>query len=192
MKSNEVKSSYWLELEGVIGCLKEVEEEGVVISDLVTDRHSQVKAYMKKERTYVNQRFDMWHVAKGNSVCYIIVISQFPYRYLILLIDVMHLLYHSFTEINVYCSWRLVIRRRSASKWLIVLGQCQTTYTGLQHPVMEMEKWCLRNFCPSWTISPMFMRVTENDFQNVYMVNWRTEIGLRKVSTLYVYLFMNI
>ena len=38
-----------MELEGLIRCLKKVEEEGVVISDLVTDRHSQIKAYMKKK-----------------------------------------------------------------------------------------------------------------------------------------------
>ena len=103
MKSNEVKSSYWMELEGVIRCLKEVEEEGVVISDLVTDRYSQIKAYLKKERTNINHWFGVWHVDKGNSVCYVIVIKQFLYRYLILLIDIMHLMYHSFTEINVYC-----------------------------------------------------------------------------------------
>lgn len=57
-----------MELEGLIQCLKKVEEEGVVTSDLVTDRHSQIKAYMKKERTDINHWFDVWHVAKGNSV----------------------------------------------------------------------------------------------------------------------------
>ncbi|XP_078340505.1 uncharacterized protein LOC144617479 [Crassostrea virginica] len=65
VQSNEVKSSYWMELKGLIRCLKKVEEEGVVISDLVTDRHSQIKAYMKKERTNFNNWFDVWHVAKG-------------------------------------------------------------------------------------------------------------------------------
>ena len=54
-----------MELEGLIRCLKKVEEEGVVISDLVIDRHSQIKAYMKKD---INHWFDVWHVAKGNSV----------------------------------------------------------------------------------------------------------------------------
>ena len=39
-----------------------------LISDLVTERHSQIKAYMKKERTDINHWFDVWHVAKGNSV----------------------------------------------------------------------------------------------------------------------------
>ena len=57
-----------MELEGLIRCLNKVEEEGVVISDLVTDPHSQVTAYMKKERTDINHSFDVWHVAKGHSV----------------------------------------------------------------------------------------------------------------------------
>ena len=48
--------------------VKKVEEEGVVISDLVTNRHSQIKAYMKKERTAIHHWFDVWHMAKVNSV----------------------------------------------------------------------------------------------------------------------------
>ncbi|XP_061183986.1 uncharacterized protein LOC133192121 isoform X2 [Saccostrea echinata] len=65
VQSNEVKSSYWMEMEGLTRCLKRVEEEGVVISDLVTDRHPQIKAYMKKERSDINHWFDVWHMAKG-------------------------------------------------------------------------------------------------------------------------------
>lgn len=55
-----------MEMEGLLRCRQKFEEEGVVLSDLVTDRHSQIKAYMKKERTDINQWFDVWHVAKGN------------------------------------------------------------------------------------------------------------------------------
>lgn len=54
-----------MELEGLKRCLNKVEEDGIVITDLVTDRHSQVKAFMKKERSDVNHWFDVWHVAKG-------------------------------------------------------------------------------------------------------------------------------
>lgn len=65
IQSNEVKNSYWMEMEGLLRCLQKLEEEAVVISDLVTDRHLQIKAYMKKERTDINHWFDVWHVAKG-------------------------------------------------------------------------------------------------------------------------------
>nr|XP_034319417.1 uncharacterized protein LOC105325318 [Crassostrea gigas]XP_034319418.1 uncharacterized protein LOC105325318 [Crassostrea gigas] len=65
IQSNEVRSSYWMEMEGLLRCLQKLKEEGVVISDLVTDRHPQIKAYMKKERTDINHWFDVWHVAKG-------------------------------------------------------------------------------------------------------------------------------
>lgn len=55
-----------MEMEGLLRCLQKLEEEGVVLSDLVTDRHPQIKAYMKKERTDINYWFDVWHVGKGN------------------------------------------------------------------------------------------------------------------------------
>lgn len=55
-----------MEMEGLLRCLQKLKEEGVVISDLVTDRHPQIKAYKKKERTDINHWFDVWHVAKGN------------------------------------------------------------------------------------------------------------------------------
>lgn len=55
-----------MEMEGLLRCLQKLEEEGVVISDLVTDNHPQIKAYMKKERTDINHWFDVWYVAKGN------------------------------------------------------------------------------------------------------------------------------
>lgn len=55
-----------MEMEGLLRCLRILEEEGVVISDLVTDRHPQIKAYMKIEMTDINHWFDVWHVAKGN------------------------------------------------------------------------------------------------------------------------------
>lgn len=61
-----MKSSYWMDIEGLLRCLQKLEEEGMVISDLFTDRHTQIKAYLKKERTDINNWFDVWHVAKGN------------------------------------------------------------------------------------------------------------------------------
>ncbi|KAK3099185.1 hypothetical protein FSP39_000706 [Pinctada imbricata] len=65
VQSNEVRNSYNMELEGLKRCMAVLETEGIDVSDLVTDRHSQVKAYMKDDQQHINHWFDVWHVAKG-------------------------------------------------------------------------------------------------------------------------------
>lgn len=55
-----------MELEGLKRGLKFLHEEGIEVTDLVTDRHSQVKKYMRVEHPSINHWFDVWHVAKGN------------------------------------------------------------------------------------------------------------------------------
>ncbi|KAK3107168.1 hypothetical protein FSP39_008415 [Pinctada imbricata] len=65
VQSNEVSNSYNMELEGLKRCMALLDSEGIDVSDLVTDRHSQVKAYMKEEHININHWFDVWHVAKG-------------------------------------------------------------------------------------------------------------------------------
>lgn len=71
IQCNEVKSSYWMEMEGFLRCLQKLEEEGVVISDLFAGRHPQIKAYMKKERTDINHGLmsGMWlkHIQKAED-----------------------------------------------------------------------------------------------------------------------------
>ena len=64
-KSNEVQSSYHMELEGLKRGLTKLEEENIDVSHLVTDRHSQVKCYMRKYQLNIIHMFNVWHVAKG-------------------------------------------------------------------------------------------------------------------------------
>ena len=64
-KSNEVQSSYHMELEGLKRGLTKLEEENIDVSHLVTDRHSQVKCYMRRDQPNIIHMFDVWHVAKG-------------------------------------------------------------------------------------------------------------------------------
>ena len=53
-----------MEKAGFIAALEDVEKTHKV--DLVTtDRHVQVRAYMKKNRPDINLQFDIWHVVKG-------------------------------------------------------------------------------------------------------------------------------
>ena len=44
-----------------------LEGEDVAISDITTDRHPQVKKFMREQHPEINDWFDLWHVAKGVS-----------------------------------------------------------------------------------------------------------------------------
>ncbi|KAM7295724.1 uncharacterized protein ISCGN_020996 [Ixodes scapularis] len=63
--STEVKSSCHMELEGLTRSLVYFAELGITVEVLVTDRHLQVSAYMKREHPLIQHRFDIWHVSKG-------------------------------------------------------------------------------------------------------------------------------
>lgn len=63
----KVQNSYHMELEGLKRCLARLETEEIEVSHLVTDRQSQVKAYMKREQPQIVHMFDVWHVAKATS-----------------------------------------------------------------------------------------------------------------------------
>lgn len=68
-----MQNFYHMELEGLKRCLAKLETEEIEVSHLVTDRHSQVKAYMKREQPQIVHMFDVWHVAKGMHYANIIV-----------------------------------------------------------------------------------------------------------------------
>ncbi|KAL1477584.1 hypothetical protein MTO96_035623, partial [Rhipicephalus appendiculatus] len=51
--------------EGLQRALDYLTEQEVVISSLVTDRHSEIKAFLKKYYPYIKHLFDLWHIGKG-------------------------------------------------------------------------------------------------------------------------------
>ncbi|XP_041367601.1 uncharacterized protein LOC121382155 isoform X2 [Gigantopelta aegis] len=65
VQSNEVKNSFWMELEGLKRAIHYLESKGCVITELVTDRHVSVKKYMRDENKEKKHFFDVWHMAKG-------------------------------------------------------------------------------------------------------------------------------
>ncbi|CAN7988425.1 unnamed protein product, partial [Ixodes pacificus] len=65
VKSTEVKSSCHMELEGLDRSLTYFAKEDLTVEVIVTDRHMQVSAYMKREHPLIQHRFDLWHVNKG-------------------------------------------------------------------------------------------------------------------------------
>ena len=64
-QSSEVKSSYHMEKEGLNRALKHLQEIGLEVGVLVTDRHKQIKKWVREEHSQINHYFDVWHIAKG-------------------------------------------------------------------------------------------------------------------------------
>ena len=51
----------------MLRALDEVEEEGVEIEELVTDRHPSIVAHMRTRKD-ITHSIDIWHVAKGVNI----------------------------------------------------------------------------------------------------------------------------
>lgn len=58
-------SSPAMEKEGLIRCLKALDEEGVVVDVLVTDQHLSIAKMMREEIPSIRHYYDAWHVVKG-------------------------------------------------------------------------------------------------------------------------------
>lgn len=54
-----------MELEGLKRGLEHLEDAGLHIETLFTDRHGTIKKYMREDHQDKNHFFDVWHVAKG-------------------------------------------------------------------------------------------------------------------------------
>ena len=54
-----------MELDGLKHNLRRLDENGISMASLTTDRHKQVRKYMREERKDVTHQFDIWHVSKN-------------------------------------------------------------------------------------------------------------------------------
>ncbi|KAH9366775.1 hypothetical protein HPB48_009596 [Haemaphysalis longicornis] len=54
-----------MELEGLKRSLMFLEDHGVAVELIVTDRHAQIKCLLRKEKQSIRHEFDVWHVAKA-------------------------------------------------------------------------------------------------------------------------------
>uniref|UniRef100_A0A915EN42 Uncharacterized protein n=1 Tax=Ditylenchus dipsaci TaxID=166011 RepID=A0A915EN42_9BILA len=54
-----------MELEGVKRCIQALEESGIIIKSVTTDRHLQIRAYMASEKPELEHDFDAWHMLKS-------------------------------------------------------------------------------------------------------------------------------
>ena len=62
---SQCTSSSTMEKFGFVQLLNEIETKGVSISKITTDRHIQIRAYLKHVRPDIRHSFDVWHVSKN-------------------------------------------------------------------------------------------------------------------------------
>ncbi|CAG2243279.1 unnamed protein product [Mytilus edulis] len=68
LQSNEVKSSCHMEKEGLQRSVEFFKHHNIKIKTLVTDRHVQIKKWVRENMEDTTHAFDVWHVAKGSKV----------------------------------------------------------------------------------------------------------------------------
>ena len=54
-----------MELDGLKHNLRRLDENVITVNSLTTDRHKQVRKYLRKERKNITHQFDIWHVSKN-------------------------------------------------------------------------------------------------------------------------------
>ncbi|XP_070172947.1 uncharacterized protein [Littorina saxatilis] len=68
IQSSEVANSNAMELAGLQQCFRTLEQAQIGVSDVVTDRHTQVRAFLRTYRSLthpIRHWFDVWHMAKS-------------------------------------------------------------------------------------------------------------------------------
>ena len=70
-----------MELEGLKRGLQTLEDCAIAIKSLTTDRHIQVRKYLREEKPHIKQWFDYWHIAK--SKCCIVNMPTLLYLFCI-------------------------------------------------------------------------------------------------------------
>ncbi|XP_068670468.1 uncharacterized protein [Montipora foliosa] len=63
--SNEVKNSAWMEHEGLVRAVGCINNAGLNISQIISDRHKQNEAWIRRNTPDTCHYFDIWHVPKG-------------------------------------------------------------------------------------------------------------------------------
>ena len=61
----ETGSSVAMEKEGLRHYLEKVLAQGIEITSIATDRYTGVASLMKKDYSFINHRYDVWHMSKS-------------------------------------------------------------------------------------------------------------------------------
>ena len=65
IRVTDVKNSYWMEVEGLKQCLDKLNDHGVEICTLATDRHPSVRKTMADDYPQIRHEYDLWHIVKS-------------------------------------------------------------------------------------------------------------------------------
>lgn len=64
-QSSETANSGAMEKHGLKKCLDNLSQSEITVETLVTDRHVQIRKFMRIEHPEIDHQFDVWHVAKS-------------------------------------------------------------------------------------------------------------------------------
>ncbi|KAH9373992.1 hypothetical protein HPB48_018762 [Haemaphysalis longicornis] len=64
-ESASVPNSVAMEKEGLVRSMVKLEEQGVAIRSLTTDRHPAIRTLCRQKKPNMRHFFDVWHIAKG-------------------------------------------------------------------------------------------------------------------------------
>ena len=62
---SEVDHSNQIEKKGFIKTLQMFQDENITPTQIITDRHTQIRKYMRKKEPGINHQFDVWHFVKN-------------------------------------------------------------------------------------------------------------------------------
>ena len=68
-QSNEVRNSAWMEHEGLVRVVEVISNAGLDIEQIITDRHKQNAAWIRRNLPDTDNHFDIWHVSKSQLTC---------------------------------------------------------------------------------------------------------------------------
>ncbi|XP_077514666.1 uncharacterized protein LOC144125286 [Amblyomma americanum] len=69
VQSNDAGGSCRMELEGLKQGLAFLESESIKVAVLVTDRHTQIKCFLRNNKAAIAHELDVWHKQKVSSSC---------------------------------------------------------------------------------------------------------------------------
>ena len=62
-----MRNSAWMEHEGLVRAVNVISDARLKIAQLITDRHRQNTAWIKRQLPDTALYFDIWHVSKGKD-----------------------------------------------------------------------------------------------------------------------------
>ncbi|XP_052783526.1 uncharacterized protein LOC128219672 [Mya arenaria] len=143
VQSNEVKSSYHMELEGLKRATDSLRRCGLSLAEIITDRHLQIQKWIRENLPGTVHSFDVWHIGKAVKKKLLALSKE--------------------KDCNIVCKWMKSITNHLywsaassqgeegsmiAAKWTSVVNHVQDIHTGhgdlyqqCTHGPLEPREW---------------------------------------------------